>query len=51
MVGPLGFQGPLDKTFGQLLEQAVLANEVFSFFIASEQLVDQFVADGHGSSF
>jgi hypothetical protein len=25
-------------------------NEVFRFFVASEQMVDQFVAGGHGSS-
>ncbi len=32
----LGFQSALDETFGQLLEQAVLANEVFRFRIASQ---------------
>jgi hypothetical protein len=47
----LGLQSTLDQALGQLLEQAVFSDEVFRFFVASEQLVDQFVADGHGSSF
>ena len=51
VLGHLGLQGALDQALGQLLEQAVLANEVFRLFVASEQLVDQFVAYGHGSSF
>jgi hypothetical protein len=51
VLGHLGFQSALHKALGKLFEQAVLANKVFRFFIASEQLVDQFVADGHGSSF
>jgi hypothetical protein len=46
-----GLQDALDKASGQLLEQAVLADEVFRVFIASEQLVDQFAVDGQGSSF
>ena len=51
VLGHLGFQGALDQTFGQLLEQAVFSDEVFRLFVASEQLVGQFVAYGHGSSF
>lgn len=31
--------------------QTVFLDEVLKFFGASEQLVDQFVADGHASSF
>jgi hypothetical protein len=34
-----------------IYETCIKTDEVFRFFIASEQLVDQFVADGHGSSF
>ncbi|WP_442915146.1 hypothetical protein [Limnohabitans sp. 63ED37-2] len=40
-----------DQALGQLLEQAVFSDKVFRLFLASEQLVDQFVTDGHGSSF
>ena len=36
---------------GQLLEQAVLADEILRLFVAREKPVDQFFADGHGSSF
>jgi hypothetical protein len=35
----------------QLLEWAVFSDKVFRLFVASEQLDDQFVAYGHGSSF
>ena len=51
VLGHLGPQGTRDQAFGQLLKKAVLANEVFRLFVANEQLVDQFVAYGHGSSF
>jgi hypothetical protein len=50
-LGHLGLQSRLDQACCQLLEQAVLSDEVLRFFIASQQLIDQFVADGHGSSF
>jgi len=33
VLGHLGFQRALDKAFGQLLEQAVLADEVFRFLL------------------
>lgn len=36
VLGHLDFQSTLNKALGQLLEQAVLANEVFRFFIASQ---------------
>jgi hypothetical protein len=34
-----------------LLADRIAAIEVFRLFVASEELVDQFVAYGHGSSF
>jgi hypothetical protein len=51
VLGHLGLQSTLDQSLGQRLEQAVFSDEVFRLFLASEQLVDQFAADGHGSSF
>jgi hypothetical protein len=36
VLGHLRFQSALDEALGQLLEQAVLADEVFRFFIASQ---------------
>ena len=47
----LSLKGKLDQAFGHLLQQAVSYNEVFRLLVASEKLVDQFVAYGHGSSF
>jgi hypothetical protein len=45
--GHLGFERALHQSLGELLEQAVFANEVFGFFVVSQQAVDQFVAYGH----
>ena len=50
--GHLGLQGALYNSLGQLLEQAVLANQVFGFLVASQQLVNQiqrwcFLCYGH----
>jgi hypothetical protein len=43
VLGHLGLQGSLHPSFGELLEQAVLANEVFRCLVVSQQAVDQFV--------
>lgn len=43
VVGHLGFQRLLDQQLGELLEQAVLANQVFRFPIFSQQAVQQLV--------
>jgi hypothetical protein len=51
VLGHLGLQGALHKPFGELLEQAVLAYEVFGLFVVSQQAVDEFVAYGHFASF
>ena len=37
----LSLQGFLDHNFGQLLEQAVLANEVFGLFVIGQQSAEQ----------
>jgi hypothetical protein len=34
MRGQLGFHGPLDQRFGELLQQPILANNVFRLLIA-----------------
>jgi hypothetical protein len=36
VLGHLRFQSALDEDLGQLLEQAVLANELFRFLVASQ---------------
>ena len=33
---------------GQLLEQTVLANDIFGFLVVRQQLIDQLLVDGHG---
>ena len=40
--GHLGFKRPLNQHLGQLLEQAVLANQVFGFLVVDQQGVGQF---------
>ena len=40
--GQLSVQGSLDQQFGQLLEQAVLANQVFGLFVVGQQARPQF---------
>jgi len=40
MIGHLGFQGPLQEGFGQLLEQAVLPDDILGFLVVGEQLID-----------
>jgi hypothetical protein len=47
VLGHFRFKGAFDQSFGELLEQAVLADEVFRFFVVSQQAVDEFVAYGH----
>lgn len=37
MVGHLGFKGTLHQPLGEQLEQAVLTDEVFGFFLVSLQ--------------
>jgi hypothetical protein len=51
VLGHLGLQGMLDQALGQLLEQVVYSDEVFRLFVASEELVVQFVTYGYVSSF
>jgi len=38
--GHLGLQGALHNGLGDLLEQAVFADQVFGFLVVSQQLVD-----------
>jgi len=38
--GHLGFQRTLDQFLGELLEQAMLANQVFRFLVIGQQAVD-----------
>ncbi len=40
--GQFGVQGSLDQQLGQLLEQTVLANEVFRFLVVGQQARQQF---------
>jgi len=39
----LGIQRTFDQCLGELLEQAVLAYQVFRFLVVSQQAVDQFL--------
>ena len=55
MVGHLRFQSFLDQQLGELLEQAVLANQVFRLPIVSQQTIQQllgycFLCYGHHRS-
>jgi len=43
----LGLKGSLHQFLGEQLEQAVLTDEVFRLLVVSQQVVDQFVRDGH----
>jgi hypothetical protein len=51
VLGHLGFECSFDQSFGQLLEKPVLSDEVFRLFVIRQQVVYQFVAYGHFSSF
>ena len=43
VLGHLGFQRPLHQQFGQLLEQAVLADQVFGLLVVGHQAGQQFL--------
>src|SRR5690606_12934758 len=45
--GHLRVQRSLDQFLGELLEHAMLADQVFRFLVIGQQAVDQFVAYGH----
>src|ERR1019366_8093971 len=51
MIGHLGLQGSLQDGLGQLLEQAVLPDDILGLLIVGEQLVDQLLVDCHGVSY
>ena len=36
------------NTRNQFLEQSVLPDDIFGFFVVSQQLIDQLLVDGHG---
>jgi integrase len=46
VIGHLRFQRFLDQQFGQLLEQAMLANQVFRLSVISQQAVQQLLGYG-----
>jgi hypothetical protein len=50
VLGHFSFQCPLNQLLGELLEQPVLAYQVFRLLVVSQQLVDQFSAYGHYAS-
>ena len=43
--GHLHVQCPLDQSLGQLLQQAVLANQVLGLLVAGQQLIQQLVGN------
>ena len=45
--GQLGLHGPLQQSFGQLLQQTVLAYDVFWALVVRQQFVDEFEVDSH----
>src|SRR5712691_653122 len=47
MVSELGLQRSLQDCFGELFQQAVLADDVFRLFVIGQQLVNQCLVDGH----
>jgi hypothetical protein len=54
VVGQLGVERTLDNSLGQLLQQALLTQDVFGFLVVLEQLIEQLggldvVLDVHGS--
>lgn len=46
MLGHLGLERFLDQQLGQLLEQTVLANQVFGFLVVAQQLGYEFIGNG-----
>jgi hypothetical protein len=42
VVGQLAVEGTLDESLSELLEQAVLAEQVFGLLVVLQQLVEQF---------
>lgn len=42
MLSQLGVQGAFNQQFGQMLEQSIVANEVFRLFVVGQQAREQF---------
>ncbi len=43
--GHFSFEGFLNQQLGQLLEQAILADQVFGFLVVAQQLRNEFIGD------
>lgn len=48
MLGHFGFQRPLHQHLGQLLEQAILANQIFGFLVFVSRLSANCINSGFG---
>ena len=48
VLGHLDFQGALDQHFGQLLEQTVLADQVFWLLVVDQQASASLISSGAG---
>src|SRR6202044_669135 len=47
MIGHLGLHGSLQERFGELLQQSMLADNIFRLLIVRQQFVNQVEVDGH----
>src|ERR1700683_1128099 len=47
MIGHLGLHGSLQERFGELLQQPMLADNIFRALIVRQQFVNQVKVDGH----
>jgi hypothetical protein len=47
MIGHLGLHGSLQERFGELLQQSMLADNVFRLLIVRQQFVNEVEVDGH----
>jgi hypothetical protein len=48
MISHFDLQGTLNKHLGELLEQAIFANQVFRFLVVGKQAVRQLANSGSG---
>src|SRR5262249_2365885 len=51
MMGQLSLQDSFNQGFGELLEEAALAEQVLRFLVVLQKFVEEFFRDGHNQSF
>ena len=51
VMGELGLHGAFEDGFGELLQEAVLAENVFGLLVVFQELIEQGIIDSHSTFF